>query len=396
MTERLYGISDFYDIAAGAAIFASGGGGSYQDAITILDALADSGWEGSVPVRDYDGVTDACVLAIMGSPDAADAMTLDDVQRSILNTLNAYTAATDIAPTCAIPVEIGPINSLVPLIAAAMGDTSVAWVVNGDGAGRAVPELPQTTFGGATDLAVSPCVLADDTDDAGAIQSVVLNAPDAARAETLAGGAVSAFGSFSGIALWPSNESNDYALSGNYIPDTLEQTRALGAFLSAAETPPSTAEVASFIAELTGRVTTPLVTNFYITSVTQSTTSASLDTGIIRLDNSAAPHDSTETHYIYNLNENLIMYSSLSTAPDAIAPDSICYYSENTGAGFSNAMDDLALYFDASTGQSTGRCVSVIKIAAEEALYEAPGVVSSFAGLLREIGYAGAMPYPAT
>ena len=39
----------------------------------------------------------------------------------------------------------------------------------------------------------------------------------------------------------------------------------------------------------------------------------------------ADPAQSTETHYLYNLHENLIMYSAASTTPDIIAPDSIWY-----------------------------------------------------------------------
>ncbi len=135
-----------------------------------------------------------------------------------------------------------------------------------------------------------------------------------------------------------------------------------------------------------------MVTNFFVTAVTQSTSSASLDSGIIRLDNTPDPSQSTQTHTLYNLNENLIMYSSSSTAPDIIAPDSICYYSESTGRGFSNASDDLALYFDAATGKSTGRAVSVIAVKTAPQLYNTPGVVASFAALLRNMGYAGAMP----
>ena len=135
-----------------------------------------------------------------------------------------------------------------------------------------------------------------------------------------------------------------------------------------------------------------MVTNFFITSVSQSTSSASLDSGIIRLDNAPNPAQSTETHYLYNLNENLIMYSAASTTPDIIAPDSICYYSESTGRGFSNASDDLAQYFDATTGRSTGNQVSVIAVQTAPQLYNTPGVVASFAALLRNIGYAGGMP----
>ena len=115
---------------------------------------------------------------------------------------------------------------------------------------------------------------------------------------------------------------------------------------------------------------------------------------MIRLDNTVDPANSTQTHYIYNLNENLIMYSAQSQVPDIIAPDSICYYSSATGRGFSNAADDLAVYFDSRTGKSTGQPVSILRIAALPQFYQAAGVLSSFAALLRNIGYAGALPYP--
>lgn len=386
-----YGLVDFQSIAAGAAVLASGGGGSYNDACSILQELANQGFSGQVKVKDYDGATPACVLAIMGSPDAADSLSLATIQNSITNTVAVMESSTGILLGCFIPVEIGPINSLVPLIGAALSNGTV-WVVDGDGAGRAVPELPQTTFTGGAQLAPCPCALANDVADPLQIEFSVLGAPTAAKVESLAGGVVAGFGGYSGIAMWPSNANNNFALSGNYIPGTLEQARQLGAYLLAAGNPPATADVAAKINALTGRPANAVLTNFYITAVTQSTSSASLDSGIIRLDNAQDPSQSTETHYLYNLNENLIMYSTASTSPDIIAPDSICYYSESTGRGFSNASDDLAIYFDAATGQSTGKQVSVIQVQTAPQLYNTPGVVASFAGLLRNIGYAGAMP----
>lgn len=387
-----YGLDDLEAIAAGAAILASGGGGSYGDACTILGQLAQQGSFTPVTVKDYDGATPACVLAIMGSPDAADGLTLAAIQNSITNTSRVFEQATGWPLGCVIPVEIGPINSLVPLIGAAMSRGTI-YVVNGDGAGRAVPELPQTTFTGSAQLAPCPCALASDAPPSPLVESAVLGAPTADKVETLAGGVVGGFGGYSGIAMWPSNKGNGYALSGNYIPGTLEQARQLGLALLKAQTPPSTASVASKITQLTGRAAQAVLTNFYITAVTQSTSStSSLDSGIIRLDNAQDPSKSTATHYLYNLNENLIMYSTASTSPDIIAPDSICYYSESTGRGFSNASDDLAIYFNAATGQSTGKQVSVIQVATAPQLYKTPGVVASFAALLRNIGYAGAMP----
>lgn len=372
-------------------MLASGGGGSYRDALTILQQLADSGWSESVTVQPYDGTSNACVLAMMGSPDAGDQLTLTDIQNSVLNTLELLQANTGCTVGCVIPVEIGAINSLVPLIAAAMTPGSM-WVVDGDGAGRAVPELPQTTFSGSNTLPVSPCALATDVADPSAVESALLTASNAAKMESLAGGVVGGFGGFSGIALWPSNPSNGYGLSGSYIPGTLTQAWALGQFLLTAASAPTAADVAAQISQITGRAASVTVSNFYITAISQSTTTASLDAGVIRLDNTADPATSTQTHTIYNMNENLIMYSSQSAVPDTIAPDSICYYSESTGLGFSNASDDLAVYFDSATGKSTGQTVSIIQVATVPQLYNAPGVVASFVSLLRTVGYAGAMP----
>ncbi|KQO27408.1 DUF917 family protein [Acidovorax sp. Leaf78] len=387
-----YGLNDFQAIATGAAVLASGGGGSYSDACSIVKELAQQGYSGTVTVQDYDGATPACVLAIMGSPDAASSLDLAAIQNSISNTLAVQQGLTGMQVGALIPVEIGPINSLVPLIGAAMSSGSV-WVVNGDGAGRAVPELPQTTFTTPSGPAPSPAVLASDAATLVAAEYSVLGSGTASGIESLAGGVVGGFGGYSGIAMWPSNASNQFALSGSYIPGTLEQARALGQQMLQAVTPLSTAAVATAIQNLTGRTAAAVVTNFYVTAVTQSTSSAtSLDSGVIRLDNAQDPSQSTQTHYLYNLNENLIMYSASSTSPDIIAPDSICYYSESTGRGFSNANDDLALYFNTATGRSTGQMVSVISVQTAPQLYNTPGVVASFAGLLRKIGYAGGMP----
>jgi uncharacterized protein len=388
-----YGLGDLRDIASGAAVLASGGGGSYSDACSILDELAAMPGKVSIPVQDYDGSTNACVLAIMGSPDAAESLTLSTITRSVQNTVNVMQSSTGAALGAFIAVEIGPINSLVPLLGAMLYPGAV-WVVDGDGAGRAVPQLQQTTFTGNSLLAPSPAALASDAVDAADVQSAVLGAATAAQVESLAGGVVAGFGGYSGIAMWPSNAGNGFALSGSYIPGTLAQARALGEFLRNATVPPPTRAVAEAVERITGRSSRAVVTNFYITSVTQSTNAASLDCGIVQLDNHPDPSQSTETHTIYAINESLLMYSSLSEKPDVIAPDSICYYSESTGQGFSNASGDLKPYYDASQKCSTGVPVSVLAVQAAPQLYGTAGVVASFAALLRSLGYAGAMPWP--
>lgn len=385
-----FNLDDLQYLCAGAAVLASGGGGSCVDAMAILAELKASGWSRTVSVQAYDGSTSACVIAMMGSPDAGGSLTLTDIQQAAKNTTTLLGNATSYPVGCYAAVEIGAINSLVPMLAAA---ATGLWVVDGDGAGRAVPELPQTTFAGYPSALVSPTVLATADADISSLQSAVLGAPNPSRMQTLAGGVVGGFGGFSGIALWPSHAGNQFPLLGNYLPNTTTQTRDLGKILLSSKTPLSSASVADAISTITGQNANVIVENFYIAAVSQSTNSASLDSGIIQLDSTTTSGSNSDSRYIYNLNENLVMYSANSGNPDVLAPDSICYYSEQTGRGFSNATKDIEPFFDSKKNKSTGVPVSIIRVKAAEQLVKTPGVLASFASLLRLIGYAGCIQY---
>ncbi len=380
-----YGITDFYYVAAGAAVFGSGGGGSYTDAVGVLNELAQTRFT-PVPVQAYPGGANACVLALMGSPDAGQALHLRDVKGAIANTMLALQNANATLYTWAAPVELGALNSLIPLIAGVM-DQGLT-VVDGDGCGRAVPQLLNTTYSGAAGLPVSPCVLGNQANDPALAQSTVLNVSTTAQAETLARGVVTAdFGSIAGFAAWSSLASNQFALNGNYISGTLSQAWQLGQYLLDSASAPSAAEVAGFIASISGRATSVIASGLYITEVSQ-TTAGGFDTGLVRLDNAPAGQPSTATYYLYNTNESLILYSTASSVPLAIAPDSICYYSESTGRGFSNAVDDMAPYL------GSAQQVSLIRITALPQLCQAAGVMQAFTALLLKIGYAGPLPSP--
>jgi uncharacterized protein len=73
---------------------------------------------------------------------------------------------------------------------------------------------------------------------------------------------LTAFGSFAGVAFWPSTANNNHALAGSYIPNTLTDAWALGKFLRDAATPPAMLAVADQIAAITGRSAAPVVTTF--------------------------------------------------------------------------------------------------------------------------------------
>ena len=95
-----------------------------------------------------------------------------------------------------------------------------------------------------------------------------------------------------------------------------------------------------------------------------------------------------EIKTVLNLNVNQIMYSSLSNVPDIFVSDSICYYSERIGLGFSKATTNLVSYFDSIAGNSTGFPVSIIKT-----LTTSPALRSAWRSLLvccaaQKIGYS--------
>jgi hypothetical protein len=85
-----------------------------------------------------------------------------------------------------------------------------------------------------------------------------------------------------------------------------------------------------------------------------------VESGLIHLNNLPLQRDSTPTHDLHNLNENLTMYSAFSAVSNVIALHSICYSCESTGRLFPNARDDLVAYFNAMTCQSSGRAVCFI------------------------------------
>ena len=75
---------------------------------------------------------------MMESPDAAQDMPLSTVEHAI-----AQAALPQ--PSSLEPIEIGPLNSLMPLLAAALDKSGTLSVINGDGAGRAVSIIKVAT-----------------------------------------------------------------------------------------------------------------------------------------------------------------------------------------------------------------------------------------------------------
>jgi uncharacterized protein len=168
--------ADFDDIARGAGILGAGGGGDPY--IGRLLAEAATTRHGPVTLVTVDEVPpDAVVVpvAMLGAPTVSQEKLPNGTET--LATLRALERATGTAATHLVPIEIGGMNSLIPLALAA--ETGLP-VVDGDAMGRAFPEA-QMVLPTLVGIPTCPMAVADDKGN-----TLVLDAASALWSERIA------------------------------------------------------------------------------------------------------------------------------------------------------------------------------------------------------------------
>jgi DUF917 family protein len=127
-------------IVNGASFLASGGGGgvaSANDVINNIMSFADE-----VTVVDTSEIKDTDELLVIcgvGAPDAPDLNFLN----SPADGLAGLQEMTGKSYTHVLPIEVGAMNSMIPLLACAKLNLPF---VDGDGAGRSVPQMDMCTY----------------------------------------------------------------------------------------------------------------------------------------------------------------------------------------------------------------------------------------------------------
>jgi DUF917 family protein len=128
-------------IVVGAGLLGAGGGGSIQEGLKLVDRILefDSGVDLALPQEIADDSRGAVILG-MGSPRAS----LHNVRKNSPGYALELLERTS-GGKCGfvIPFELGAGNSMNPMLAAAERKIPI---VDGDPAGRAVPELHMTLF----------------------------------------------------------------------------------------------------------------------------------------------------------------------------------------------------------------------------------------------------------
>lgn len=187
------GPGDMDAIALGGAFLGTGGGGDpYVGKLMARAAMAD---RGGVQVVDADEVPDdaLCVpVCMMGAPTVMlEKLPNGEEASAALRALEAFLGRKADYLIC---IEAGGLNSTIPFAVAAAAGLPL---IDGDGMGRAFPELQMVSFT-MHDIGATPLVLADDKGN-----SSVLNAVSNLWAERLARAQTVEMGGAALVALYP-------------------------------------------------------------------------------------------------------------------------------------------------------------------------------------------------
>ena len=168
-------VKDLVDVGRGAAFLGTGGGGDpYVGRMLATSAIQEFGMPEIVEPDDLSDDAEVCTVAMLGAPTVLieKAACGDDVDL-VISRLEKYTGK---KMDAILPVEIGGVNSMLPIMAAARSGLPL---VNADGMGRAFPEIQMVSFN-VYGVSCTPLVVADDH-----LNTLVVETGSAKRAEDL-------------------------------------------------------------------------------------------------------------------------------------------------------------------------------------------------------------------
>lgn len=358
---------DLDNLIEGAAFMGSGGGGPLPLARSLLATMKQQGMQptlvewGELPANFRVATT-----AGIGSPNAAETVQ-SPFTIAPKRMIEALENALGYSIECLIPGETGPMNSLIPMMAAAQLGKPV---LNGDGAGRAMSTLAMSTFNAVA--SIQPYLLGNETETLNDQVTASLTVHTPEQADALTRGIVSeaSFGSSGAFATWPSTvgQLGKVAVQGSVsqaisVGRLLKQVRAQGADPLPA--------LQSYFGQRMHCLYTGTLTQV------DSHTAQGFDITQIRMASEGLPGLT-----LYALNESMMAWRDDLPHPLAVGPDSLCWVTE-TGIPFTNAtLDD---YMGASAPK-----LHLIGLSAVPQLLTSD-ILAAYRAALTPLGYPG--PY---
>ena len=215
---RELSIEDLRDLARGAALLGTGGGGDPYVGRLLAERQLRLGRRIRVIAPD-ELDDDALVIptSMMGAPTVI-VEKLPSGEENV-TALRALEARLGRSAAATMPVECGGVNSMIPLYMAALLDLPV---VDADGMGRAFPELQMETFH-VYGVPGAPMAVADEKGDAAVFETASNH-----RMEWLARGVTIRMGGASYVSMYPMTAGE---VRRTAIPGTLGLAQGIGATL---------------------------------------------------------------------------------------------------------------------------------------------------------------------
>lgn len=337
--KRVLHKQEIEDIIKGATLLGAGGGGSAGPALRLIEEIREVTL---VEPEDVSDDSNVAVVAGMGSP----AVLLKEGWRGEeVPALERFEEVTGKKIDYIVPVETGGFNSITPIHAAALKGLPV---IDGDGAGMAIPELEMTMFY-IHGIPISPLSLADSKGN-----SAILYPTDAYMAEELGRAVTTVFGMTAGIACHPMMGKQ---LKEAVIPGTLSLAEKVGKGIREAK------ESGKDVVEaVTKSIEAIVLARGKVTKKTEEV-KAGFDYGRVFVEDIIVDYK----------NENMIAW--MKDKPIAMMPDSICWLTTD-GEPLTNA--------DVKEGLE----VAVLGKKAHEK-WRVPGGFDVFRHVLKLLGYEG-------
>lgn len=213
---------DIDHLAMGATVLGTGGGGDpYIGALMAKQAIEKNGPVELITIDELGDEDLVIPSAMMGAPTVMiEKMPSGDEPAQAFTQLEKFLGRKAAAT---VSIEAGGLNSTIPFVVAA--ELGIP-ILDGDGMGRAFPEIPMTTFhfGG---IAATPMMVVDEKGN-----SVLLSTKDNAWTEALSRSATIVMGGSSMLALYPAEARR---LRSHLVHGTISKAIQIGKLLAKKE-----------------------------------------------------------------------------------------------------------------------------------------------------------------
>jgi DUF917 family protein len=307
-TGRMIDAADLDDIAVGGAILGTGGGGDpYIGKLMAQQAIRKYGAVRMIDVAEVEDDALVVPCAMMGAPTVmVEKIPQGDEILTAFRKLERFLGKKIDAILCA---EAGGLNSTIPFVIGAM--TGIP-VIDGDGMGRAYPELQMVTFT-LHGVSATPMVVVDDKGN-----SILLECIDNRWTERLARAATIEMGGSVLISLYP---MDGLTAKKSAVRGTLTLARRLGEILRE-----SRAAHADAVAAIQSKLGAATIFHGRVTDIARRT-----ETGFARGDAKFAGVDEYRGHSYRIEFQNEFLIAEQDGLPIVTTPDLITLLDADTG-----------------------------------------------------------------